>query len=203
MAYVTQQRSTESQSTYKRRLYNTLYYMCREATEPKEMITKLWPQTASHIVWKNLGEAPVPGTTKAAWYKVIRDTLPTNTRLLSICMVHTDVCRKCDRTDTLTHCLIECGEGEHIWTWTRQRLAWILRTIPELIPSDWLLRPHFTLWPPKRRRAVLWILANLILFRTQQRRELTLQHFIDFMKRSKWKLCQSHKGKREWGTAFL
>jgi hypothetical protein len=150
VAYVTQQRSTESQSTYKRHLYNTLYYMCREATEPKEMITKLWPQTAWHIVWKNLGQAPVPGTTKAAWYKVIRDTLPTNTRLLSICMVPTDVCRKCDRTDTLTHCLIECGEGEHIWTWTRQRLAWILRTIPELIPSDWLLHPHFTLWPSKQ-----------------------------------------------------
>ena len=59
--------------------------------------------------------------------------------------------------------------------------------------SDWLLRPHLTLRPPRRRRAVLWVLANLVIFRTQQQRELTLQDFIDFMKRSKWKLYQSHK----------
>ena len=47
VAYVTQQGSTESQSNYKRRLYDTMYYMCRAATESKEMrITNLWPQTA-------------------------------------------------------------------------------------------------------------------------------------------------------------
>ena len=108
-------------------------------------------------------------------------------------MVPTDACRKCDRTDRLSHRLIECGEGEHIWTWTKQRVAWILRTIPERIPKYWLLSPHFTLWPPRRRRAVLWVLANLVIFRTQQKRELTLQDFIDFMKLSKWKLYRSHK----------
>jgi len=47
VAYVTQQGSTESQSTYRRRLYDTVHYMCRAATESKEMqITNLWPQTA-------------------------------------------------------------------------------------------------------------------------------------------------------------
>ena len=91
------------------------------------------------------------------WYKVIHGSLPTNVRLFRIRMVPTDACRKCDRTDTLSHHLIEGGEGKQTWTWTRQRLAWILRTIPERIPSDWLLRPHFTLWPPRRRRAVLWV----------------------------------------------
>ena len=168
--------------------------MCRAVTESKEMrITNLLPQTAWPIVGKNLGEAPVPGATKAAWYNVIHDILPTNVRLFRIRMVPTDACRKCDRTDTLSHRLIECGEEEQIWTWTKQRLAWILRTVPERIPSDWLLRPHFTLWPPRRRRAVSWVLANLVIFRTQQQLELTLQDFIDFMKQSKWKMYQSHK----------
>jgi len=46
VVYVTQQGSTESQSTYKRRLYDTMHCMCRAATESKEMrITNLWPQT--------------------------------------------------------------------------------------------------------------------------------------------------------------
>ena len=151
VAYVTQQGSTESQSTYKRRLYDTMHYMCRAATEPKvTRITNLWPQTTWPTVWKNLGEAPVPGATKATWYKVIHDTLPTNVRFFRIRMVLTDTCRKCDRTDRRRHRLTECGKGEQIWTWTKQRLAWILRTIPERIHSCWLLRPHFTLWPPKR-----------------------------------------------------
>ena len=115
-------------------------------------------------------------------------------------MVPTDMCRKCDRTDTLSHRLTEGGEGEQISAWIKQRLAWILLTIPERIPSDWLLLPHFTLRPPRRRRAVLWVLANLVIFRTQQRRELALQDFIDFMKRSKWKLYQSHKREASVGN---
>jgi len=149
---------------------------------------------------ENLWEAPVPGATKAACYKVIHDILPTNVRLFRIRMVPTDTCRKCDRTDTFSHRLIKCGEGEQIWTWTKWRLAWILRTIPERIPSDWFLRPHFTLWPPRRRRAMLWVLTNLVIFRTQQQWELTLQDFIDFMKRSKWKLYQSHKREASVGN---
>jgi len=52
---------------------------------------------------------------------------------------------------------------------------------------------------PRRRRAVLWLLADLVIFRTQQRWELTLQDFIDLMKRSKWKLYQSHKREARMG----
>ena len=112
---MTQQGSTESQSTYKRRLYDTMHYMCRAATESKEMrIANLWPQAAWPTVWKNLGEAPVPETTKAAWYKVIHDILPTNVRLFRIRMIPTDACRKRDRTYTFSHRLIDCGEGEHM-----------------------------------------------------------------------------------------
>jgi len=116
---VTQQGSTESQSTYKRGLYDTVHYMCRAATESKEMlIASLWSQTAWPTVWKNLGEAPVPGATKAAWYKVIHDILPTNIRLCRIRMVPTHACRKYDRTERLSYRFIECGEEEQIWTWT-------------------------------------------------------------------------------------
>ena len=38
------------------------------------------------------------------------------------------------------------------------------------------------------------------VFRTQQQGELTLQDFIDFMKRSKWKLYQSHKREASVGN---
>ena len=55
-----------------------------------------------------------------------------------------------------------------------------------------------TVAPARRRRAVLCVMADLVIFGTQQQRDLTLQGFIDFMKRSKWKLYLSHK--REEGV---
>jgi hypothetical protein len=174
--------------------------LCTTCVARQQNARSLWPQTAWPRVWKNLGETPVLGVTNAAWYKVVHDILPTNERLFRMFMVPTDMCRKCDRTDTLSHRLIEGEEGGQIWTWTKQGLALILRKNPERIPSEWLLRPHFTLWPPRRRRAELWVLANIVTFRTQQQRELTLQDFIDFMKRSKWKLYQSHKREASVGN---
>jgi hypothetical protein len=55
------------------------------------------------------------------------------------------------------------------------------------IPEEWLLRPDFNIWPPKRHRAVLWILIHLVGYRMKRDRLLTMNDFIDFMRRSKWK----------------
>jgi hypothetical protein len=52
----------------------------------------------------------------------------------------------------------------------------------------------------KRRRAVLWIMANVVHFRTQQRWNLTLQDFMDFMLRSRWKLTQTKRGRESVGN---
>ena len=69
-----------------------------------------------------------------------------------------------------------------------------IRTLdPERIPVQWLTRPQFNICPRKRHRAVLWTLAKLVIFRTQQRRDLTLHDFIDFMRRTKWKMYQAQK----------
>jgi len=202
-AYVAERGPTESQKGYKRRVYDTLHHISRMEVEPREMrVTTIWQTTDWSSVWKNLAETPVAGEKKAAWYKVIHDIIPTNERLHRIRIAPTDKCRHCDRQDTILHRLTECGDGERIWKWTRQRLAHVLRTIPGRIPSEWLLRPHFTLWPPTRRRAVQWILANLVFFRTQMQRELTLHDLMDFMKRTKWKMYQ-RKNRRECVANYL
>jgi hypothetical protein len=53
---------------------------------------------------------------------------------------------------------------------------------------EWLLCPDLHLWPPKRHHAVLWILAHLALYRTKQDRSLTMNDYLDFVRRPKWKL---------------
>jgi len=158
-------------------------------------ITKLWPNTDWYTVWKNIHCTPVRGGTKTAWYNVIHDILPTNVRLHKIRISPTDKCNNFGMHDTIQHRLIECGEGPQIWQWRTQKLALILRTIPTQIPSEWLLRPQCALWPPTRRRAVLWILANVIIFRTRLNQELTLRDFIAFMQAHKYKLYQTVKRK--------
>jgi hypothetical protein len=69
----------------------------------------VWPTTDWSLVWKNLAETPVIGETKAAWYKVIKDILPTNEKLHRIRIAPTDRCRHCNRKETLLHRLTECG----------------------------------------------------------------------------------------------
>jgi hypothetical protein len=188
-AYVAERGHTESTKSYKQRMYDTLHYISRMETGPREMrIIRLWLNTDWATAWKNLAETPVVGEIKAAWYKVINDILPTKERLQKIRIAPTDKCRHCDRQDTLLDRLTECGEGEQIWKGTRQKLAVILRTIPGRIPSEWLLRPHLKIWPPTRRRTVQWIIANVVFLRTQIQRERSLQDTIDFLRRSKWKL---------------
>ena len=81
------------------------------------------------------------------WYRAIHEVLPTNERLHGMKMSPTESCKKCGK-DTLIHRLTECGEGHFMWEWTRKVTARMLRTIMARIPSEWLLRPHFYLWPP-------------------------------------------------------
>ena len=106
-AYVAERGPTESTKAYKQRIYDTLHYINRTETGPREMgIITMWPNTDWSSVWKNLAETPVPGEIKAAWYKVINDILPTNERLQRIHIAPTDRCRHCDKQDTLLHRLI-------------------------------------------------------------------------------------------------
>jgi hypothetical protein len=96
-------------------------------------------------------------------------TLYQRARLHKIKMVPTDLCETCNKTDTLQHRLTECGEGPKMWEWTRRRIEIMLRTDPKHIPTEWLLGPTLKLWPTQRHRAVLWTLANFVVYRLQKK----------------------------------
>ena len=138
-AYVDEQGFMESKRTYKRRAYNTLCHISRSETGIQDMrISKIWPSTDWNTVWKNIPCNPVPGGTKASWYKVTHDIIPTIVRLHKLRISPTDKCNNCGMHDTLQHRLIECGKGPQICQWTTQKLILFLRTIPTIIPSEWL-----------------------------------------------------------------
>jgi len=135
-------------------------------------------------------------------YQVIHDLLSTNVRPY-INMTPSNTSPQCASTDTLEHHLTACCEGQLIWNHVKTLLARMLRTSPTRIPEDWLLRPHFNIWPPKRNRAVLWNLANAINFRLHQLATPTLKDFIDFLLRSRWKLMNKRWGRYLVGNYLI
>ena len=99
----------------------------------------------------------------------------------------TEPCTVCGNRDNLMHRLIESGEGSATWNQTRSLIARIMRTAPARIPSEWLIRPQFHLWPAQRQRAVLWIIARYINCRKLHPCTTTKQDLMDYMRRSRWK----------------
>jgi len=163
-------------------------------------VQKLWPYIDWLRIWKNLNDAPVSEDTRCIWYHVIHDIIPTNVRLHRINTIPSDTCRRCTATDTLEYRLLACGQGRKIWYYTKTLLARMMRTIPTSIPDDWPFRPHFSTWPSQKHRALLWLLANIVIFRMQQQSDLTLQDYINFLNRTRWKLMRDKNGRNLVGN---
>ena len=125
---------------------------------------------------------------KMTWYKVINDIVRTNVRLHSINMTPTDKCRYCDERDTLDHRISKCGAGRLMWTWTATKIATILRTNARYIPTDWTLCPTCEIWPRRRKRAVLWLLAQLVTYRQENYNATTLLDYVNYVRCWKEKL---------------
>jgi len=201
-AYITPQQKNETSKACKRRIYDTMVTLLRQTPElfMCMCISRLWVTTDWSSVWSNLHGTPVLEDIKMDWYRAIHDIVPTQDRLNRINMAKTNRCRHCNATDNLSHRIIECGEGQVMWDWTRERLATILRTNMRHIPDGWPLRLTLSIWPPKRRRAVLWILANFVAYCLQQRHTLTCHDYYNFLRRAKWKLQQATRWQERVGN---
>ena len=186
LAYTPVRESSEHPKTYNRRLYTALLTCVHSAAgHPVLCVQKLWPNIDWVRTWKNLNETPVPETTRCTWYRVINDLIPTNVRLHRTIMVPSDTCRQCRAIDTLEYRLITCGEGRRIWHYSKTLIARMMRTIPASIPDDWILHPQFNIWSSKTHRAILWIIATVVIFRIQQQANLTVLNYMEFLHRSR------------------
>jgi hypothetical protein len=125
---------------------------------------------------KNMGQLAECWTTEAVkinWYIVIQDILANNERPRKIRNVDSPLFEHCGEPDKFQHREPACGEGVSVWLWTKRRIAWILRIDTAHIPPDWTTRPQFRLLPPRRHRAVLCILAQMVSYRIKKSRACT------------------------------
>ena len=149
-------------------------------------IVKKYPNAAWWRVWKNLHSKALPFTIISTWY--VRSTTLFPQMLASRpSFWHPQAPAQTGLEDIIQHRVTDCGEGPVTWYSSRTLLGMILRMNPTYIPKEWTTWPDFTLWPPQRHAAVLWIIAHLVHYRLQTHRPLSLSDFMDFLRRSWWK----------------
>ena len=166
-------------------------------------IERIWTATRWDTVWKNLWVTSAPESIKARWYRAIHDILPTNARLHAIRISSTDSCSRCQGTDTILSPNNGMRGRTPAMDMDQKAYRIHVRTDQSRIPDDWLLRPDFTLWPSKRHKAVLWLVAHYVSFRTGQDRGLTTLDYFDFLRRSRWKLYRGGNVLITWKTTYV
>jgi hypothetical protein len=167
------------------------------------VIQPTWPDIYWKITWPNLHDAPIPQYHKAVWYKNIHDIVRTNVRLNKINMSPKDKCKYCASIDTLTHRHTECGNGKLIRNWTATKIATILRTTTRYIPTVWTTLPNCHIRPHTRKRAVLWLFAQIVIFRQEEYHISTLRDYITYVKRRKMNCTRTLIGERWLRTTYL
>jgi hypothetical protein len=193
-AYMDEKAAGESKTTYRKKTYKALAEIKRNVCgHPPMRIRRKWPECDWETVWTNIHRAPLTDTDRGDWYRVIHDLHPTNERLRKIKMSPTELCSECGKLDTIQHRITECGTGRRQWDWTKKKLASILHMDPRRIPEDWTTRPQFHNWPPRRHRAMLWLVGHLVLSRWRNRTDVSEIEYMDYLRRSRWKIYRSPK----------
>jgi hypothetical protein len=191
MAYVTLEDHYESPTRIRKKIYDTLWTMAMAgSTQRQPRIMSVHPEASWKNVWKNLHDAWIAPTIHTVWYQVIYDIVPTNDRLARIHLSDTAQCPHCGRTNTILRRLTECNDTAQIWNWTRARIAMMLRTEPRHVRPEWTIRPEFHFWPPRRRGAILWLIAHMVYYCIQNRKRLIDTDYADFPRRAWWKSYQ-------------
>ena len=165
MAYVQQTELHGTPTGLRKHIYNTLLVMARAANDDSGVrIMTMHPTESWDTIWKNLHDTWTPLEIRSTWFQVIHDLIPTNARLARIRLCDTDKCPCCGRMDTLLHRLTECHVMADVWSWTRERIALMLRTDPRHIPPKWTIRPVCNIWSPQRKGAILWLIAHMVWY---------------------------------------
>ena len=173
---------------FKNRPCGVLLTMATRFNDTSQLrIARKYPGIAWQRVWANVHTTGLFDRIKSTWYAAIHEIIPTNERLAAIHLTTTTSCVRCGATDTLLHRLIACEEGSVIWTSTKTRIAAILLIHLTHIPGEWTLRPTFHHWPFQRQAAIIWVVAHLVTYRLQTQRRLSLNDYMEFLQRARWK----------------
>jgi hypothetical protein len=73
-----------------------------------------------------------------------------------------------------------------------------MRIDPRNVPAEWIRFPDFIIYPPQRHNATVWIIGHTISYITHSD-TLSLQDYLDFLRRSRWKAQNSNDQYKHYG----
>jgi len=192
IAYVATPDIPEIRNIFKKRVYDIISYLDNVRHNPPAIrIAQKHPATPWERVWRNLHGAEVPDAVKSTCFATIHDIIPTNDRLAAIHLSDTSSCSRCGNPDSIQHKITDCAECKLLWNWTREKLGIILHLAHRHIPLDWTTHPVFQYRPKQRQVATLWILAQFVHYQLQTHRRLSLEDYMDCLKRERWKVSHT------------
>jgi hypothetical protein len=137
-------------------------------------------------IWRNITAKILPLRIRSIWYTIVHDIVPTNSRLHDINLHETGNCQYCGTRDTLIHRFTECNEAKMIWSWMQKSVACYLRMNSWHVPNTWITLPDFEIYPLQRNNATISMIGHMLGY-VYDNPSLTLQDFLDFLKRARWK----------------
>jgi hypothetical protein len=113
MAYVPEAMTNETTQKTRKLIYQTIHITASAATTARPCrVETQHPNINWNGIWNNLHTAWIPDTVRSQWYLVLHELLPTKERLHETALADTHRCTTCGQVDTLSHRLIDCGEGK-------------------------------------------------------------------------------------------
>jgi hypothetical protein len=84
-----------------------------------------------------------------------------------------------------------------LWGWTAKTIADILDMLVTQIPQEWLLRPTCMIRPLTRKRAVLWLLAQHIVYIQNSQGPTSLQDYMRHVRAARRHIPDWRPGRKE------
>ncbi|KAJ8889739.1 hypothetical protein PR048_009240, partial [Dryococelus australis] len=130
-------------------------------------------------IWKNIADVEIPTALRATAYSFVNDLTPTKIRHKSIFLDADDRCVICDHRDTALYRVTSCIYSRPLRTWCRRRIARRLDVAVDDIREETLCFLDLTAFPTVKRRAVVWLLMNLIDFTVNTLTPFHLYEIVD------------------------
>ena len=102
-------------------------------------------------------------------------------------------CPSCGLQDILLHRFTECKDTRTILIWTQKHIASYLRINARDVKDTWITLPDFEIRAIQKHNATVWMIGHMLGY-MYDNPTLTMQDFLDFLKRARWKTYnQRHK----------
>jgi hypothetical protein len=186
-SYIGEREKEETDKRYKRLVYEIQSLAQHTKTDTIGMRMQLkFPHAKWKAIWKNINNKILLPRIRTIWYTIVHDIIPTNSRLHDINLHTTGNCQYCGKRDTLIHRLTACADTQILWSWMKNRVACYLRISAKAVEDVWITLPDFEIYPPQRQNATIWMIGHMLGY-VYDNQSVTLQDFLDFLKRARWK----------------